>query len=146
METMLDILHAKMLQAIVAVPPEATVLEATVLMNDHGIGSVLVVRGRRLAGIFTERDVLRRVVGDALSPDHTCVGEVMTAPVICCGHDDSINDVAELMRSRRIRHVPVLDPQGDVAGVVSIGDINAHRFACCETALHQVEDYIHRRA
>jgi len=146
METVLDLLHAKALRVIVAVPPEATVREATALMNDHGIGSVLVVRGRRLAGIFTERDVLRRVVGDGLSPDVTCVREVMTADVICCGHEASVDDLAELMRSRRIRHVPVLDPQGDVAGVVSIGDINAHRFACCEIALHQVEDYIHRRA
>lgn len=146
METVLELLHAKRLRGVVAVPPEATVRETTILMNDQGIGSVLVVRGRRLAGIFTERDVLRRIVGESRSPDHTPVGDVMTADVICCGQEMPIDEIAELMRSHRVRHVPVLDADGDVIGVVSIGDINAHRFACCETALHQVEDYIHRRA
>jgi CBS domain-containing protein len=146
METVLELLHAKRLQGVVAVPPEATVRETTALMNEQGIGSVLVIRGRRLAGIFTERDVLRRIVGESRSPDHTLVGDVMTADVICCGQEMAVDEIAELMRSHRVRHVPVLDAVGDVVGVVSIGDINAHRFACCETALHQVEDYIHRRA
>ena len=146
METVLDLLHAKSQHGIVAVPPEATVWEATALMNEQGIGSVLVVRGRRLAGIFTERDVLRRIVGEGRSPTDTLVGDVMTADVICCGQEMGIDEIAELMRSQRVRHLPVLDAGGDVVGVVSIGDVNAHRFACCETALHQVEDYIHRRA
>jgi len=146
METVRDVLHAKSLCGVVAVPPEATVREATALMNDQGIGAVLVVRGRRLAGIFTERDVLRRVVGESRSPSDTPVAEVMTADVICCGQDMGIDEIAELMRRRRVRHLPVLDACGDVIGVVSIGDVNAQRFACCETALHQVEDYIHRRA
>lgn len=146
MDTVFDLLHAKQLRAVVAVPPEATVWQATSLMNDQGIGSVLVVRGRRLAGIFTERDVLRRVVGESRSPDDTPVGDVMTSDVICCGQETPVEEVAELMRSHRIRHLPVLDAGGDVIGVVSIGDVNARRFACCETALHQVEDYIYRRA
>ena len=146
METVLDLLHAKSLRGLVAVPPEATVWEATALMNDQGIGSVLVVRGRRLVGIFTERDVLRRIVGESRSPADTPVADVMTADVICCGQEMGIDEIAELMRSHRVRHLPVLDADGDVIGVVSIGDVNAHRFACCETALHQVEDYIHRRA
>jgi CBS domain-containing protein len=146
METVLDLLHVKSLSGIVAVSPEATVWEATALMNDQGIGSVLVVRGRRLAGIFTERDVLRRVDGESRDPDETAVGDVMTADVICCGQEMPIDEVAGLMRSHRVRHLPVLDAGGDVIGLVSIGDVNAHRFACCETALHQVEDYINRRA
>ena len=90
METVLDLLHAKSQHGIVAVPPEATVWEATALMNDQGIGSVLVVRGRRLAGIFTERDVLRRVVGEGRSPTDTLVGDVMTADVICCGENHAL--------------------------------------------------------
>lgn len=146
METAFDLLHAKSPSRIVAVPPEATVWEATTLMNKQEVGSVLVIRGSRLAGIFTERDVLRRIIGPARSPVDTLVGEVMTADVICCGQEMPIDEVAELMRSHRVRHVPVLDAGGDVIGLVSIGDVNAHRFASCEIALHQVEDYIYRRA
>jgi signal-transduction protein with cAMP-binding, CBS, and nucleotidyltransferase domain len=54
--------------------------------------------------------------------------------------------VGDLMHRRRIRHVPAVDADGSVMGLVSIGDLNAHRYNSCEAALHQVEDYIHRRA
>ncbi|MFM7107116.1 MAG: CBS domain-containing protein, partial [Planctomycetaceae bacterium] len=73
--------------------PEATVREATRRMNDQGIGALIVMRNRRLAGIFTERDVLRRVVAESRSPDTTLVGEVMTLNVLCCSPDSSIDDV-----------------------------------------------------
>lgn len=116
------------------------------LMNDHGIGSVLVIDDDQLVGIFTERDVLRRVVAESRPPDSTPVSAVMTGDVICCQPETPLGDVAEVMRARRIRHVPVIGTDGRVAGLVSIGDINAHRFAVCETTLHQVEDYIFRRA
>jgi CBS domain-containing protein len=131
---------------LVAVHPAATVLEATGLMNEHRTGSVLVMSGGRLVGIFTERDVLRRIVAAGRSPETTTVGEVMTGDVICCGPEASMDEIADVMRLRRIRHVPVIDDDGSVAGLVSIGDINAHRATDCEIALHQVEDYIYRRS
>jgi CBS domain-containing protein len=131
---------------LVATHPGATVLEATLLMNEHRTGSVLVMSGGRLVGIFTERDVLRRIVADRRSPEATPVREVMTDDVVCCGLDATVDEVADVMRFRRIRHVPVVDADGSVVGLVSIGDINAHRVCNCEVALHQVEDYIHRRA
>lgn len=147
MQTIREILRATPDdRPLVAIHPGATVLEATVLMNDHGTGSVLVMNGRRLVGIFTERDVLRRIVAAGRSPEVTPVHEVMTRDVVCCSPDATVDDVAEVMRFRRIRHVPVVAADGTVAGLVSIGDINAHRVSNCETALHQVEDYIHRRA
>jgi CBS domain-containing protein len=102
--------------------------------------------GGRLVGIFTERDVLRRIVAAGRSPETTTVGEVMTGDVICCGPEASMDEIADVMRLRRIRHVPVIDDDGSVAGLVSIGDINAHRATDCEIALHQVEDYIYRRS
>jgi len=145
MDTALDLLHAKP-TALVAAAADMTVLEAADLMNRHGIGSLLVLEGRRLVGIFTERDVLRRVVAEALSPRHTLVAAVMTRDVICCAADTPVDDLAELMRSRRIRHLPVVDANSDVIGVVSIGDVNAHRFTSCAVALHQVQDYVFRRA
>ena len=145
METVFDLLHAKT-SRMIATSPEATVRQATQLMNDHGIGSVLVTSGGRLVGIFTERDVLRRIVADGRAPDETRVGEVMTAGVFCCSPEANIEDVADLMHRRRVRHVPVVDDDGAVVGLVSIGDINAQRFNACATELVQVRDYIMGRA
>jgi CBS domain-containing protein len=145
METVRDLLRDRPHGLVTAVPAE-TVLDATRRMNDERVGSVLVMDGGRLVGIFTERDVLRRVVGARLPPERTAVTDVMTREVISCPPDTPIDDVAELMRSRRIRHVPIVDVEGFVVGLVSIGDVNACRFSRCEMTLHQVEDYVWRRA
>jgi CBS domain-containing protein len=149
-ETVADLLQGKScLQAdgmLVTIGPRDSVRAATVLMNEHGVGSVLVTEGDRLVGMFTERDVLRRVVAESRSPDRTSVADVMTRDVFCCRPDTPLEDVAESMRLRRIRHLPVVGDDGRIRGIVSIGDINAHRFAVCEISLHQVEDYILRRA
>ncbi len=139
-----DLLRGKRRPGVVVTASTASVRAATVLMNHHGIGAVAVVEGRRLVGIFTERDVLRRVVAASLPPDDTAVGDVMTADVVCCGPDARVADVAEAMRDRRIRHVPVVDGD-DVVGLISIGDINAARFASCEVALTQMHDYVYGR-
>ena len=141
MDTVLEILAGKP-RGVISTPPDATVREATRLMNEHGIGSLLVVSGSRLVGIFTERDVLRRVVADGRPPDLTAVGEVMTRELVCCPPRAAVEDVADLMRRRRVRHVPVVDEDDAVVGLVSIGDINAQRFAACATELGQVRDYI----
>lgn len=149
-ETVADLLHDRPGPAtaagLVVVRPDASVRAATMLMNDHGIGSVLVIEEGRLLGIFTERDVLRRVVAESRPPDDTPVAAVMTVDVVCCRPETPLTDVAEVMRLHRIRHLPVVGDEGRIVGLVSIGDINAHRFAVCETTLHQVEDYILRRA
>ena len=145
METVQEMLHGRVRLLVTASPGE-TVLEATRRMNEEHVGSVLVMEGIRLVGIFTERDVLRRVVGGGLPPDRTLVGDVMTTDLVCCSPETCIEDVAELMRSRRIRHVPIVDAEGFVAGLLSIGDMNAWRYSRCEVALHQVEDYVWRRA
>jgi CBS domain-containing protein len=140
MDTILDLLQLKD-RRVIATSPAANVRQATRLMNEHAIGSLLVTSGSRLVGIFTERDVLRRVVAEGRSPDSTTVGEVMTAEVVCTSLEADVEEVADLMRRRRVRHVPVL--AGDeVVGLVSIGDVNAHRFAACATELDQVREYI----
>ena len=145
MDTIADLLSAKP-RRLIGTSAAASVRQATWLMNDHAIGSLLVIAGDRLEGIFTERDVLRRVVAEGRSPDVTRVGEVMTRDVICCSPGDAVEEVAEVMRSRRVRHVPVVDAGDRVMGLVSIGDVNAHRFAACATELVQVRDYILGRA
>ena len=93
MNTVMDLLHSKP-RRVICTSPDATVRQATRLINDHGIGALLVTNDGRIRGIFTERDVLRRIVADGRSPDDTQVGEVMTADVVCCGPDTSIEEVA----------------------------------------------------
>ena len=146
MGTVRTVLFTKADRPLAITRPDATVLEATQVMNAQKIGSLLVMNGDQLVGIFTERDVLQRVVAEMQSATTTLVRDVMTVYVICCGTSDSIDEVADLMSHRRIRHVPVMDENGLVVGLISIGDINAHRVSNYEVALQQVEDYMHRRS
>ncbi len=109
--------------AIASLPPQATVLEAAQLMNDRHIGSVLVTEGNQLVGIFTERDVLRRVVAEQRDPATTAVADVMTSPVACAAPHTTLDEIRTVMRDKRIRHVPVVNG-GGVLGMISLGDLN----------------------
>src|SRR3954447_6074594 len=112
---------------VVSIAPTASVLEAARLMNDRGVGGVLVVdETKRLLGIFTERDILRRVVAADLPPTNTSVRDVVTASIVTCSPDTTVDECASIMSTRRVRHLPVLDADG-LHGVVTIGDVLAHR-------------------
>ena len=108
---------------IASLPPQATVLDAAQLMNDRHIGSVLVTEGNQLVGIFTERDVMRRVVADQRDPASTTVADVMTSPVACAAPHTTLDEIRTVMRDKRIRHVPVVNG-GGVLGMISLGDLN----------------------
>lgn len=104
------------------VEPLATVIEAVNVMNDHHVGSVLVTEGGHPVGIFSERDVLVRVVAAHRDPGQTLVRDVMTTRLYTTSPDDTLLDVMSLMTERRCRHVPVID-DGALVGLVSIGDL-----------------------
>src|SRR5687767_5452992 len=89
------------------ISPEATVLEATQIMNQHKIGALVVTEGDRISGIFTERDVLRRVVGNPVPPSEIVVADVMTQDVMWCTAATEIDEAGRIMRDCRIRHLPV---------------------------------------
>jgi CBS domain-containing protein len=91
-------------------------------MNHHRVGSVLVLDGGKLVGIFTERDVLRRVVGAGVDPRRSMVADVMTADVITISPEATIEETTVLFTEKRCRHLPVCD-QGRLVGTISIGDI-----------------------
>jgi CBS domain-containing protein len=123
----------------------ATVLEATRLMNEHHVGSVLVVNPEgAIVGIMTERDLLTRVLGQERNPCTTLVQEVMTADVIFCTHATTLDELRELFRSRRIRHVPVKTHEGGVCAMVSIGDVNAWDAQQLAATVSSLTDYITR--
>jgi CBS domain-containing protein len=127
-----------------SVGPGATVLEAAMLMNEHKIGALVVLEGGHLVGVFTERDVLRRVVGEARDPSRTRVAEVMTAEVLFCTPETSLEEAAGVMKNRRIRHLPVCD--GDrLLGMVSIGDLNAQQAHDQEQHIHLLNEYLYGR-
>jgi CBS domain-containing protein len=125
------------------VPASLTVLDATHRMNAHSVGAVVVADDAgRVEGIFTERDVLRRVVGKQLDPAATTVGQVMTVEVVCCDPQMELEDVRALMTQRRIRHLPVVDDDGRPIGLVSLGDVNAHFANSHEIQLKHMREYI----
>ena len=126
---------------IVSLPPSANVLEAARLMNDRHIGSVLVIDKNRLVGIFTERDVLRRVVAEERSPADTLLADVMTKQVACGALHTTLNEIRRVMRDKHIRHVPVLDGR-KVAGMISIGDLNKAEHDGQEETIRYLEQYM----
>ncbi len=128
--------------SVAALGPEATVLEAAALMNERGIGSVVVLDDKkRLAGIFTERDVLRRVVAEQRDPATTKLADVMTSPVACAAPHTTLDEIRNVMRQRRIRHLPVAERKR-VVGMVSIGDLNKAEHDVQVQTIHYLEQYM----
>jgi len=145
MPTAQDILARKG-SLIYSIEPNVTVLDATHRMNHHKIGAMIVMNDGHMVGIFTERDVLRRVVGNELNPAKVTVFDVMTTDLLTCTPETDMDEIAEIMRSRRIRHVPVVDKEGTLLGVISIGDVNAQNAVRREAELHYLSEYVYGRA
>ena len=140
MATLRDLLALKG-HEVIAVQPGDTVLRAANLMNERNIGGVVVLEGEQLAGIFTERDVLRRVVAAGLDPAATPVAAVMTTPVITCQPALSIDDCAALMTNRGVRHLPVRDTAG-LTGMVTMRDLLAHQVGEQQATIAQMNSYL----
>ena len=109
---------------IVALPSEATLLEAARLLAHKRIGA-LVVRDASgaLAGILSERDVVRAMAAESASALARPVSAYMTRDVATCTENDTVDDLMEMMTIGRFRHVPVLDGDNQLCGIVSIGDV-----------------------
>jgi len=105
------------------VPHTVTVAEAVREMNRHKIGSVLVMNGSSLVGIFTERDVLTRVVGGERDPLATPVTAVMTAEIVTVAPENTVDEVMRLFKEKGCRHLPVM-MGGRLHGLISIGDVS----------------------
>jgi CBS domain-containing protein len=96
--------------------------------------------------MFTERDVLTRVVAERRDPATTRVEEVMTAVVAYCRPETDVEEVSSVMQKWRIRHLPVCDDDGHLLGMVSIGDVNAWHARGQDATIHYLHEYIHGRA
>jgi CBS domain-containing protein len=139
-----DILAVKGTQ-VLSIGPEASVLDAALLMNEHKIGSLVVMTSGHVLGIITERDVLQRLVVARRDPAETPVQDVMTTEVVCCQTHTTLDEARGVLKNRRIRHLPVLDDQQQLCGLISIGDLNAHETHDQEWTIHVLREYIYGR-
>ncbi|HET9066062.1 MAG TPA: CBS domain-containing protein [Gemmatimonadales bacterium] len=127
--------------AMLSTSPDVTVLAAAILMNERGTGSVLIIEDDRLVGIFTERDLMRRVVAMVKDPASTPLRDVMTTALVTCTPQASMSDCGTLMSDRRIRHLPVIE--GDkVVGMITTGDLLAHELKEKEAVIQQLESFV----
>jgi CBS domain-containing protein len=123
--------------------PEATAYEAARQMTDCKIGCLVVIENERVCGIVSERDVLQRLVAEKRHSESTRVRDIMTAQVRCCHADTLIAQVRYVMMDRRIRHLPVVDEQEKLCGIISIGDVNALEAQSQELEIHLLHEYIY---
>lgn len=129
--------------SVASAPPDTTVAALLDLLAEHGIGAVVVsTDGSTVAGIVSERDVVRalRSAGPALLD--APITEVMTADVVVSAPGDTVENLMRLMTERRIRHVPVVGAGGRMAGIISIGDVVKSRIDELEADRDQLIDYI----
>lgn len=129
---------------VVHVAPHQTVLDALMLMAKHEIGAVLVVDAEKLTGVFSERDYARRVTLQGRSSREIKVREVMTEKVYYVHPETTVEEGMALMTNKRVRHLPVLDADGKIVGIVSIGDLVKETISQQEFIIKQLEAYILR--
>jgi CBS domain-containing protein len=139
------ILKRKANSALFSVSPDSSVLEAVQLMNRERIGSVLVCDSEGAVGIFTDRDVLARVVSAAKDPAATVVADVMTSPFVTVKATTTVEEAIRVITTKRCRHLPVMGEGGEILGLVSIGDITQWIVREQENQIEGLFDYIEGR-
>jgi len=102
--------------------PDTSVREVVAAMNQFNVGSIIVVQGDKPVGVISERDVLRRVVEQCLSPEDVTAGQIMTSPVVTISDSASIDEAIKLMAERRVRKIPVME-KGKLVGIITYTDI-----------------------
>ncbi|KAA9149999.1 CBS domain-containing protein [Amycolatopsis acidicola] len=135
-----DLLRTKG-SAVATVTPQTTVAELLAGLSEHNIGAMVVLGPDGLAGIVSERDVVRKLHERGAALLGQPVAEIMTTVVATCSPRDSVDDLSVLMTQRRVRHVPVLE-DGTLTGIVSIGDVVKTRMEELETTQQQLQAYI----
>jgi CBS domain-containing protein len=126
---------------VLTIEPDTTVHQLLGALAEHNVGALVVTAGSRVVGIVSERDIVRKLheLGDGVLT--STVERIMTTSVISCGSSDSLEKIAATMTELRIRHMPVLD-SGQLAGIVTIGDVVLSRTRQLEHDRDQLEQYI----
>lgn len=128
--------------AVITITPDASVRDLVVLLKEHNLGAVVVsTDGAALDGIVSERDVVRSLATDAAVLSAS-VGEVMTAGVHTCHPNDSVESLMTTMTEHRIRHLPVVDEDDNLCGIISIGDVVKSTITQLEFERDQLQGYV----
>lgn len=135
-----DVLRAKG-HDVATIESGATVHDLVVTLDERNIGAVVVTDAGQLVGIASERDIVRRLRERGTDLLAATVGEIMTRDVLTCVPEDTVDELAEIMTERRIRHVPV-QRDGELVGILSIGDVVKSRISQLENDREQLESYI----
>lgn len=129
---------------VATIDHSATVVEAADMMNARKIGALVVSDGDKIVGIFTERDILTRVVAAQKVPSETRVRDAMTSPMACCRRDTPLGECRAVMSNMRIRHLPVVE-DGQLYGIISSGDILACEVANQQSTIEYLHEYLYGR-
>lgn len=124
------------------IEPSSTLTNVVDKLVEHNCGSLVVVEGGQMIGIITERDILRACASKSQTLEEIRIADVMTVDVISGSPDDSVNDTMGLMTDNRIRHLPVLDEDGQLAGLISIGDVVKVQHDSLSMENHYLKSYI----
>jgi CBS domain-containing protein len=129
--------------AVSTITQTSTLRQAVEMLAERRIGALVVSGdGRAIEGIISERDIVRAAAGGSATALDGSVGSVMSTDVITCSAGDGVDRLMSLMTERRIRHLPVVNEQGHLAGIVSIGDVVKARLAELEQENHALSEYI----
>ena len=140
MKRVCDLLNSKG-GAVWSLTPDASVYEAIDQLSEKGVGALLVMEGKRLVGIVSERDYARKVILKGKASRETYVWEIMSQPVICVPPEFTVEETMALMTEKRVRHLPVVEDQ-TVVGVISIGDMVRAIIEDKEYYIQQLTSYI----
>lgn len=132
---------SRIMTDVVTIDEDKTALEAAVLMTEKFIGSVVVMSSRKIKGIFTERDLMMRVVGEKKDPAEVKLKDVMSKDFVKVLPTDTCKHCLDLMKEHRCRHLLVFD-DGEFVGIVSLRDLVALMIDEKEELISQLEDYI----
>jgi len=135
--------HVIQRQQLVHAAPTATVFDVATLMSGARVGCIPVLEGDRLVGVFSERDLMTRVVVEGRDPRRTTVGSVMTSEVITAGLDDRVERCLDKMRSCGCRHLPVV-ADGRVIAMISMRDLMRDEIEEQVEEIRGLRDYIHQ--
>ena len=130
---------------VATVGREDTAIRAVEIMNERRIGAVVVVNDGKVVGIFTERDLLNRIVAKGLDAATTPVKDVMSTPVACCQLSTDLTEAQSVMTNKRVRHLPVVEGD-DLVGIVSIGDLMARQVTDQKNTIRYLNEYLYGRA
>ena len=141
MKTVAELLRTKPSTYVHHISPEASVLDAVKLLAEKKIGALLVMAGGRLVGIVSERDYVRKLAELERAAFDARVADIMTAEVITVGPRDSVQHCLQMMTDHRLRHLPVV-AEGELIGMLSIGDLVKQTITEQASLIQQLEQYI----